>query len=193
MSDVEDLTQLVLRERQARDRGWWDWMGEAYLPDSTVGLAWFRGSGPEFVQRCRQVDEHGAQVAHHVSTPVVHVRGDRAFAEAGTSVEVRTAIDGVRADLVSRARLTYRFLRRDGEWAVLSLHAVHERDSLTPALPGQTPSIRPEDVAHRRSSYALLAHLLQRWGVPVHDDQLGDDRPAEVEAFHLGVLSWLEG
>lgn len=192
MSHVEDLTQLVLRERQARDHGWWDWMAESYLPDSTASLAWFRGSGPDFVERSREMHRRGVQTAHRVCAPAVHVRGDRAFAEAGTSVEVRTALDGVRADLVSRARLNYRFLRRGGEWGILSLHAIYERDSLTPVVPGQAVPVPPESIEHRRPSYALLAHVLERWGVPVGDDNLGDDRPAEVDAFYLGVLSWLE-
>lgn len=190
MSDVEAVTRLVLRERQARDRGWWEWMDEYYRPDSTVGLSWFRGSGPDYVERCRELAASEVQITHHTCAPAVRVNGDRAFAEAPTSVHLRTVVSGVHVDLVCHARLVYR-LMYDDEWAVLSLHAVHERDSLAPAVPGETAPSLPEAVEQHRSSHARLAQVLREWGHPVANDVLGDDRPAEVDAFYLGVLSWL--
>lgn len=189
MSDVEAVTQLVLRERQARDRGWWEWMDECYRPDSAVGLSWFGGSGPDYVERCRELAADGVQTTHHTCAPAVRVNGDRAFAEAPTSVQLRAVVSGVHVDLVSHARLVYR-LMHDDEWAVLSLHAVHERDSLAAAHPGDTAPALPGSAEQRRS-HARLARVLRELGRPVADDVLGDDRPAEVDAFYLGVLSWL--
>ncbi|MEU7588303.1 hypothetical protein AB0A95_18665 [Micromonospora sp. NPDC049230] len=53
MSDAGNIAQLTLRERQGRDRGWWQQTQDAFLPESTVRLSWFRGTGPEFVARSR--------------------------------------------------------------------------------------------------------------------------------------------
>ncbi len=39
-SDIAVITQVVLGERQGRDRGWWDQMAAAYWLDSTVRLSW---------------------------------------------------------------------------------------------------------------------------------------------------------
>lgn len=48
---VEAATQLVLRERQSRDRGWWaDW-SQCFAEDSIVDMSWFTGSGAEFVHQ----------------------------------------------------------------------------------------------------------------------------------------------
>ena len=47
--DVALITQVVLAERQGRDRGWWDQMLAAYWPDSTVRLSWYTGDGAGFV------------------------------------------------------------------------------------------------------------------------------------------------
>ncbi|MGW5640638.1 hypothetical protein ACWEWQ_38800, partial [Streptomyces sp. NPDC003832] len=35
-ADVALVTQVVLAERQGRDRGWWEQMADRYWPDSTV-------------------------------------------------------------------------------------------------------------------------------------------------------------
>ena len=45
MNDIAEVTQVVLRERRARDRGWWDQMRECIAPDAQIRLSWFRGSG----------------------------------------------------------------------------------------------------------------------------------------------------
>ena len=49
MTDIAEVTQVVLRERRARDRGWWDQMRECIAPDAQIRLSWFRGSGGDFV------------------------------------------------------------------------------------------------------------------------------------------------
>jgi hypothetical protein len=36
VSDTEEITQLILRERQGRDRGWWAEMEQAFWPDLGV-------------------------------------------------------------------------------------------------------------------------------------------------------------
>jgi hypothetical protein len=49
MNDIAEVTQVVLRERRARDRGWWDQMRKCIAPDAQIRLSWFRGSGGDFV------------------------------------------------------------------------------------------------------------------------------------------------
>ncbi|GAA2359013.1 nuclear transport factor 2 family protein [Dactylosporangium salmoneum] len=192
MCDVAEISQLILDERQGRDRGWWDQMRRAFWPDSIVQLSWFTGSGPDFVTRSAQMSGRGDRSVHRVAAPVVHVRGDRAHAEVSTTVEFQIDYDGVPAHLVSYTRLNYRLTRRDGRWGVESLDAVYERDTLTPAIPGGVITVDPEDIAKLRPSYALIAHYLQRRGYPVRDDLLGDDRPDQVDAFYAELLGWLE-
>ena len=50
-NDIDQITQLVLHERQGRDRGWWKRMSAAFLPTSTVNLGWSSGSAPDFAAR----------------------------------------------------------------------------------------------------------------------------------------------
>ena len=44
MDVVTEISQLVLRERQGRDRGWWDQIRSCLAEDASVRLSWFRGS-----------------------------------------------------------------------------------------------------------------------------------------------------
>ena len=48
-ADIVAVGQLVLRERQCRDRGRWAEMRACFAEDSAVRLSWFRCSGADFV------------------------------------------------------------------------------------------------------------------------------------------------
>ena len=39
-ADAHAVVQLVLRERQSRDRGWWDDMAECFAPEATIDMSW---------------------------------------------------------------------------------------------------------------------------------------------------------
>ncbi|MFJ8844778.1 nuclear transport factor 2 family protein [Streptomyces cyaneofuscatus] len=193
MTDIDAITQTVLRERQGRDRGWWDRMKACYWPDSTVSLSWYEGDGPGFVDASAAMAGRGDASVHRLSPPVVQVVGGRAFVEVPAAIEVRTAVDGVTADLVSRTRILYRLERRDGRWGIVALDCVYERDTLTPAFPGGQLTVRPEDLAPYRPSYAVLAWHLARRGYEVGADLLGDDRPERTAAFYAETMEWLQG
>ena len=191
MSDTTDITQLILRERQGRDRGWWDQMRSAFRSDAIVRLSWFDGSGDDFVTRSQEMSGRGDLAVHRVQPPAVRLRGDRAHAEVAASVEMQIEFDGIPVHLISFTRLNYRLIRQDGTWGILSLDAIYERDTLTSALPGQSLVVAPADVADLRPSYALLALHLRRQGYLVGTDLLGDDRRDDVEEFYAKVDGWL--
>lgn len=183
--------ELVLRERQGRDRGWWDRMRACYAPDSAVRLSWFRGSGEEFVARSREMAGRGDVARHRLGPPVVDADGDRAVAEVPAAIEVRTVLDGVEVDLTSYARLLYRAEVRSGRWLITSLDPVYERDVLTPVVPG-TPVPLPS-LEGLRPSYRFLAHVLGTRGYPIAGDLYGDDRPGEVAELYDSLFTWLPG
>ncbi|MGH2930232.1 MAG: nuclear transport factor 2 family protein, partial [Solirubrobacteraceae bacterium] len=99
--DVALVTQVVLAERQGRDRGWWPQMAAMYWPDSTVRLSWYNGDGAGFVAGSEVMARRGAVALHHMFTPAVHVRGDRAYVEAPAAMRFRVEVGAVPGDLVS--------------------------------------------------------------------------------------------
>ena len=189
--DIETITQLVLHERRARDRGWWTRMRAAYWPDAVVNISWFTGPAHEFVEASEAMSAQGTVATHRLAPVVVETANDRALAEAPAAVEVVTAIDQVAVVLTSFTRLQYRVLRRDGHWRLLGLDSIYERDALVSATPGDTVRIDAAPLSPFRRSYRLLSWHLTSRGHTVRADLLGDDRPDEVAAFYQREHRWL--
>ncbi|MFE6484015.1 nuclear transport factor 2 family protein [Streptomyces sp. NPDC057757] len=189
--DVTALTQLVLHERQGRDREWWDAMLESYAPDAEVRLSWFRGSGAEFVDQSRRMAGRGDRAVHRLGPAVVDVHGGRALVELPAVIEVTTELDGVEAVLASYARLLHRAVRTGNGWRIASLDPLYERDTLTPGIPGSTVRVDEEELRKYRVPYRFLAYVLGRRGYGVGDDLYGDDRPDEVARVYAEAHHWL--
>lgn len=193
MDDITRISQTILRERQGRDRGWWDQMQSCFADDATVRLSWFRGSGTDFVAASEQMAARGESSVHRLSPPVVDRHGDKAFAEVPAVIEVRAQVDGVEANLASAARLCYRLRRYEDRWLIQSLDPVYERDTLTPSHPGETLPISPDEVTGFRPAYRFLSYVLSRRGYRVGDDLYGDDQPEAAAHFYQAAHTWLRG
>lgn len=66
---IEPVAQLVLRERQSLDRGWWDEMRTCYAEDSAVDISWIKGSGADFVQQTIDKSKNGVWGQPRLSCP----------------------------------------------------------------------------------------------------------------------------
>jgi SnoaL-like domain len=194
-SASDEVAQLVLRERQSRDRGWWERMADCFAADSVVDMSWFKGSGAEFVDASRRMSGGGwgGHSVHRLSPPAIRVEGDRALAELPLVIEFRIVVDGILADLASYARSQYRAQRTDGVWRITRITSIYERDTLTPALPGTSLDIKPQELSAYRPSYRLLAWYLHRRDVHVRSDLLGDDQPEPVARQYEAEAAWLAG
>jgi hypothetical protein len=193
MGDIDELTQLVLHERQGRDRGWWQQMRECFHAGATIRLSWFHGTAEEFVAGSQAMSVRGDRATHRLGPPVVHTRTDRALVELPMTVEFRVDLDGVEADLASTGRLLYRAESRDGRWRIARLDAIYQRDTLVPAIPGTQLAIEPDELARYRPSYRLLAYFLSRQGYQVDGALYGDDRPDEVDELYDSAFRWADG
>ena len=190
-NEAATITQVILHERQGRDRGWWEQMARAYWPDSTVRLSWYEGDGAGFVAGSRAMTERGRTAVHSMFAPIVHIRGDRAYVEAPAAIRAHLEVDGVVGQLVSYSRLNYRLERREGVWKILSLDAIYEDISLTPAAPGDRIDLPAEELAKFRSTYSIIGWDLDRNGVEIDDTLLGDDQPEPVREFYDATWQWL--
>jgi len=47
--DIVAITQLVVRERESRDLGYWNRMLDCFHPDAEINISWIHGSAREFV------------------------------------------------------------------------------------------------------------------------------------------------
>lgn len=192
-ADTVAVTQLVLQERQGRDRGWWQQMRGCLAADARITLSWFRGTGTDFVTRSEEMVRSGTTSTHRLGPPVVHVSGDRALVEVPATIKARVDIGGLTADLASNTRILYRAERRHGRWWLVALDTIYENDTLTPVIPGTVPAVDADRLAHFREPYQLLAYHLDSLGYEVAEDLYGDDRPQEVERLYDEAFAWLRG
>lgn len=193
MSSITEITQVVLKERQGRDRGWWEQMEACFHSDSVVKLSWFHGSGAEFVAQSRErMAKSGVRPVHRTSSPVVHLQGKRGIVELPVAAEVRLVIHGTEADLVSFMRLVYRVEQREGIWKIKSLDCIYERDTLTPAIPGTSLNLDPDAVRQFRMPYRCLAYQFSLRGISVAKDLYGDDESDRVNALYDACFAWMK-
>ena len=194
--DVSAVIQLIMRERQGRDRGWWQQMRDAYAADSIVDMSWFHGPGHEFVRRSQFMAESpsgwNGHSVHRIAVPTVHIHGDRAWAEVPVTIEFRITLDNVEADLVSYCRNQYRATRdAEGVWRIVRLTSIYERDALTSVLPGDPLPVTAAELDGRRPSYRYLAWYQAHLGLTLRDDLLGDDQPDAVARQYDAEHKWL--
>jgi SnoaL-like protein len=192
MSESElAVAQLILRERQSRDRGWWDRMAGCFAEDSRIDISWFTGSGAEFVRESRRMFGRGDRAVHRLCPPAVQVQGDKALAELPLAIDFRVNLADIEADLVSYARSQYRAQLINGTWRIVRFTSIYERDTLTPAIPGTSLDLDPSEFTGHRRSYRCLSWYLSQRGYRIGQDLLGGDRPEAVAHHYQAEFAWL--
>ncbi len=190
MNEIAEITQLILRERQGRDRGWWAQMRGCFHEDSTVKISWYQGSGDGFVTGSEKMSANGNKAVHRLSPPVIHLNGTRAVVEVPSGIEFRAKMNGVEADLVSYARLQFRVEQRNGVWKIFSFDSIYERDTLTPAVPGTVLKLDPEVLSRFRPTYRFIGYHLHTLGYSIPADLYGDDQPEQASALYRSLFEW---
>ncbi|GHH88722.1 hypothetical protein GCM10018793_69430 [Streptomyces sulfonofaciens] len=183
------LQSLVVYERQARDLGLWTELAECYAPGATIRSNWFDRAAEEYVRLSR--DMHDTTPSRHqLGQPVIDARDDRAVLEAPMTFEFRGHFRGTQIDLVSHTLTLHRAVRTGGRWRYLRTVAVFDRDTMTPAVPGDHVDLRPDDLSGARASYRMLTVWMTSRGYTVPGDRPGTDRPAEVAALRQEARAW---
>lgn len=192
-ADSEAVAQLVLRERQTRDRGWYDEMADCFTADATITMSWFTGLASDFIASTRARTSTGVWGRHRLSPPIVRVSGDRAWAELPLAIEFTIEVGGKPADLVSYCRSQYRAERTGDRWKLVGITSIYERDTITPSVPGDTLDLDAATFDGLRPSYRCLAWYFAEQGTPLPDDLLGDDRPDRAARHYDQEHRWLSG
>jgi hypothetical protein len=189
-ADMLAISQLICFERHWRDKGQWEKMRSAYHPDSVVRVAWFQGTGFEFVEASKGMHREG-QSKHRLSPPIVRLNGDRGLAETDTIIETRTRYNGIEVDTSANCRLFSRVRKDEGVWRLASLDVIYEKDRLAPVNPSDQLTIDREELQRYRPSYRFLCYTLQSIGREIDPTLPGDDRPDLVAALYAEAEDWL--
>ena len=189
-ADILAISELIYSERHWRDTGQWEKMHSAYHPESVVRVAWFHGTGFEFVEASKGIHRQG-QSKHRLSPTLVRLNDDRGLAETDTVIEVRTLFGDIEVDITANCRLLSRVRKDDGIWRLASLDAIYEKDMLVPVNPSDRLEINREELRQYRSSYRFLCYTNQHMGRSVNPNLPGDDRPDTVAALYSEAEDWL--
>lgn len=198
-SCIDEIGEVLLRERAAKDLSRWDEMAGCFAPDSFVRISWFQGSGPGFVKAARaRATAGGTASFHEIGAVSVTLHEDRALAHASCTVHLRgrldpTASDAVEFDIASRQRLAWRVRRIDGQWFIDRLDAIYMREMIAPVDPAaRVPGDFLASADGHRPTYRFLSLLLAGRGHRIDPDLPGIDRPDLVEAMLSSQQSWLD-
>jgi hypothetical protein len=190
MCDEFAATQVVLREREARDRCWWAEMADCFHDESTVTISWFQGSGADFVAQSKAMTERGVSSCHRLGPPTVRIHSDRGVVILPAVVETYPSVDGVACALNAYCRLLYRVMKAGDVWKVSAIEVVYERDDLRPLVPGPPIAVDDAELAGLRAPYRFVAWTMGKAGFTISQELPGDDRPAAVDALHVDAFKW---
>lgn len=189
-TDQFAVSQLIVAERYWRDTKQWDQMRSAYHPDSFVRVAWFQGSGFDFVEASRQSPHQQSLSKHRLSPSRLRLNGDRAIAETDMRIEIRFFSGTCEIDLVVSCRLFNRVRRDEGIWRLASLDVIYEKDSCSPVNPAKQVQVDWEKLLEYRPSYRFLCYYNQHRFVD--PDLPGDDRSELVARLYAEADAWLQ-
>jgi len=181
--NIEQIAEeyAVKRVRQvwafARDHGEWETMRGCFHPEATVRVLWFSGPATTFFARTieaakERAPEEGSK--HWFGNSRAWVKGDRALLETDAMVLVRNRLDGHLVDVTLYIRLYDRLERRSGEWKILRMDAIYDRDRLDPVIPGSLPASLFESVNLAGPNAAIA---LMRWRIEKRGGKVPPDLP----------------
>lgn len=191
-NDITHITQLIVRERDSRDMGFWKRMLDCFHPDALIDISWIRGNPQEFVEGSKDMAARGMKATHSLGPILVTQNGDQAVATVVGSIDIPTVFDGKQFQLSAHCQMFYRVEKRAGQWRILGFTAIYRRDELTPVVLGDVVRI-PQDLFDRfRAPYRHLAWSQHLLGYKVNMDLPGMDRPETVKAIYQSHYDWLD-
>jgi hypothetical protein len=192
--DKLEIVELIRMERYWRDTAQWDKLAAAYTEDSRVRTTWFDGSGPEFAEASRDMARRGRLSRHLITPTAVRVDGERALVDSYGEIHNRERIEGAEVDILMYCRFFSRVRRSEDGWRLASFDGIYLRDQLTPVEPGASLPIDWAAVeAFPRPSYRVWAYTLSLKGYEIGTEELGEDRPEQIEEFMATAERWLQG
>lgn len=192
-TDYELINNLVVGERFYRSARRTEEHADCFWKDAVIRTSWQKGGVESFVGRSSVETRRGMMMVNRSGGVLIHLNGERAFAEYPSTTIRSVMIDNTEAVLTSYMRLLYKIVKRGGKWRILELVSLNEGDQLTPAVPGANLNINTELAEKLRPSYRWLAYSRIAAGGTESDDLPGTDRPEDVKKLYDEFNNWLNG
>ncbi len=191
-TDSSAVTDVIMRERLARETHNWAEDAACFHPDAIVEVSWFKGSGTAFVEAGKNNPDTETVHFDSMSPGVVWLNKDRAIADTACAVHTFSRLDNIEVSTTNYTRLLWRVQHSKGQWLIQGLRGIYIRDTLIPRDPSKVPKIDQEKLRGFRSSYRYLSYILTAGGSPAHNDLPGVDQPEMVAALRAKEREWLQ-
>ena len=218
MTDYEAIQNLIVSERLYRVSHRNAELAQCYAENAQIHTSWQQGGVASFVGQAPAEAQTAASLpnVNRCNPPLIHFpscpscanhekkQGASCCAEMQSGCNKMKAlveypstttrgviVNGVEAMLTSYMRLVYRVEKQNGEWKITAMTSVNECDELAPVVPGQDLKIKAKDIKDLRPSYRWLAYTRMKAGGAVNNDELGTDRPEELNKFYEQEYKWL--
>jgi len=188
---VSAITQLIVRERESRDLGFWRRMRDCFHPDAEVNISWFQGSGYDFVAGSKDMAARGMLAKHRLGPVLVTRNGNKAIASLSAIIDIPVELEGKLFNLSAHSFLLYRVEERDGVWRLKSFEVIYRRDEFIPAIMGQTAALPEKLLSTFRASYRNLSYSLHLKNFKIDMSLAGEDRPETVQAIYQKIYNWV--
>ena len=196
MTDYEAIQNLIVSERLYRVSHRNEELAQCYAEDAQIHTSWQQSGMSSFIGQAPKEAQATLANVNRCNPPLIHfsktIRG-RALVEYPSTTTRVVMVNGVEAVLTSYMRLIYRVEKRNNEWKITAMTSVNEYDELSPAIPGENLKIKVKDVEGLRPSYRWLAYTRLNAGGTVSNEELGTDRPDELNKFYEEEYQWLNG
>jgi SnoaL-like domain len=179
-----------------RDQGRWKELRATFTLDGHISVSWFRGPFEYFVEHCRASFAAGHTWSrHHLFTPSVTVKGDRAMAETPVVIRVRQPFEGIAVDLTSCSRFLDRLERHGENWLIAERAAIYERDRLDPVEPSAAFAklFEAANTAQYPEQYRYMAFRLAHAEGRSLASVIYRDRGTETADLYARFSHWLAG
>ena len=195
-TDYEAIQNLIVGERLYRVSHRNAELAQCYAEDAQIHTSWQQGGVSSFVGQAPTEARTATALpnVNRCNPPLIHfstATPRKALVEYPSTTTRVVIVNGTEAVLTSYMRLIYRVEKRGCEWKITAMTSVNEYDELSPAIPGQDLKIKAKEVENLRSSYRWLAYTRMKAGGTVNSDELGIDRPDELNKFYEQEYKWL--
>ena len=195
--DGQEITDLIMRWGQARDRGDWDSLRDCFHEDGSIHIAWISGSSHEFVDKSAdRLSEFGSgeHAKHIMSAPNTAINGSRAFSQTHVNHCARVIVDDLEFDWEFWGQFFDLLERRDDDkWRIFRRTMVYEKDRLDAVHGEAIPDGYFGDTAFAKfpPEVRFLSWRLAKKGIPPAQNIITVNSPEE-KTLLAESKAWLE-
>ena len=110
--DITAITQLVVRERESRDMGYWKRMRDCFHAEARINISWINGNADEFVAGSIDMAARGMKAKHRLGPVLVSLNTTRAVATLSGIIDIPTVLEGKEFTLSAHCLMVYRVEKR---------------------------------------------------------------------------------